>query len=438
MKTISLFFKFAVILLFAGLSLNTAVAQTEKKNRLEMVYDISPSGSLMIPSVTGSNIEILTWDRNEVKIIGEMTYEGNGSKEDINKLLYAFNNMTAESSKDALTLNLNPIVSAYLKKRSFRKSDLMIVLYNGDETSTLVANHIKTFCTIWIPATLDVKIDSKFGKIKMASVKGNVNLTISNNDLVMGDFGESGIFNIKYSTASIGSGGTSEFKVYNSRINAAELKNLTIDSKFSKFNIAKANDISLNSYQDTYDFGMLNDIVNVSARYSTIHIENNKKLEDIISQRFGNEDVFIVIERNEDVFIFEYRGTEQIVNIPSRIQNRNVIFIGAHAFSNKNLTDVTIPNSVTSIRAHAFSYNKLTSVIIPNSVTAISADAFVRNLITRITIGANVQFQQYKDFNGITTNKVAFDNAFDDFYIKQGRKAGTYTYSDGRWNMAEQ
>jgi hypothetical protein len=146
------------------------------------------------------------------------------------------------------------------------------VLHNGDIISTVI--NIKTAYTIWIPATLDVKIDSKFGKIKMASISGNVDFTLNNNDLEMGDFGGSGIFNTRFSSLTIGSGGTSKFNVYQGKVNAAELKNVTIDSRFSKFNIKKANDVSVKSYQDTFDFGMLNDI-DASARFSTINIENN-------------------------------------------------------------------------------------------------------------------------------------------------------------------
>jgi hypothetical protein len=125
----------------------------------------------------------------------------------------------------------------------------------------------------------------------MASINGNVNFTLSNNDLEMGDFGELGIFNISYSSVTIGSGGTSRFIVNNGRmINATELKNVTIESRYSKFNIAKANDVSINSNNDNFVFGKLNDI-SASARYSTFRIENNAGKSNFDfnnSKLFGN------------------------------------------------------------------------------------------------------------------------------------------------------
>ena len=276
-----------IILFFAGLSTSTLVAQTTRKEQITKVYDIFPSGSLVLSSVR-SDIEILTWDSNEVKVMGELTYEDDGNKEDIGKLLNAFRNMNAESSKDVLKLNLNLIQSSSTNSKLFRKAETTTILYDGNKIS-MDASKIKTTYTIWIPASLSVKVDSKYGKLKMASIRGDVNCVLFSNDLVMGDFGESGIFDIKYSSATIGSGGELKLNVFNGKVNIAEVKNLFVDSKYSKCNITKANDVLLQSFNDTFVFEMVNDI-DVSAKYSTIRIENNagqSKFDFFNSKLFG-------------------------------------------------------------------------------------------------------------------------------------------------------
>ena len=64
--------------------------------------------------------------------------------------------------------------------------------------------------------------------------------------------------------------------------------------------------------------------------------------------------------------IVTYNGTDYTVTS-----------IGESAFSNRPITNVTIPNSVTSIGASAFyCCRSLTSVTIPNSVTSIGNFAF--------------------------------------------------------------
>lgn len=71
-----------------------------------------------------------------------------------------------------------------------------------------------------------------------------------------------------------------------------------------------------------------------------------------------------------------------IVTIPSTVIGNDhkpytVTSIGDFAFSYyTNLTEITIPNTVTSIGVHAFEYCKFTNVTIPNSVTTIGDYAF--------------------------------------------------------------
>ncbi len=67
----------------------------------------------------------------------------------------------------------------------------------------------------------------------------------------------------------------------------------------------------------------------------------------------------------------------------------SVTTIGAHAFSSNNLTSVVIPDSVTTIRNWAFESNNLTSVVIPDSVTSIGSQAFNYNNLTSIIVDSN-------------------------------------------------
>ncbi len=56
-----------------------------------------------------------------------------------------------------------------------------------------------------------------------------------------------------------------------------------------------------------------------------------------------------------------------------------MVSIGGNAFENNQLTEVTIPSSVTSIGSYAFSGNKLTKLTIPSSVTSIERGAFYKD-----------------------------------------------------------
>jgi len=69
----------------------------------------------------------------------------------------------------------------------------------------------------------------------------------------------------------------------------------------------------------------------------------------------------------------------------------NLTVINSSFFKNKQLTSVTIPNSVTTIHEFAFYKNQLTSVIIPDSVTTIGYGAFENNQLTSVTIPNSVK-----------------------------------------------
>jgi len=84
-----------------------------------------------------------------------------------------------------------------------------------------------------------------------------------------------------------------------------------------------------------------------------------------------------------------YYGTLKDIKIPESIIGLPVTYIW-QGFQNKQLTSVTIPNSVTGIHHMAFKNNQLTSVIIPDSVTSIGDEAFADNQLSSVTIPNSV------------------------------------------------
>jgi hypothetical protein len=131
------------------------------------------------------------------------------------------------------------------------------------------------------------------------------------------------------------------------------------------------------------------------------------------------------IDGGKSVGITDYVGDKWEVGIPSKIRDLPVTHIGSIAFRGKNLTKVTIPNSVTTIEWGAFDGNQLTSITIGNSVTGIESEAFYQNQLTSVTIGANVDVAS--GAFGVYTNDKHISIGFKEAYDSNGKAAGTYT-----------
>jgi hypothetical protein len=190
---------------------------------------------------------------------------------------------------------------------------------------------------------------------------------------------------------------------------------------------------------------------------------------------YNDENDFTVVVHDEKtVEITGYKGTSKDVRIPPQINGLLVTKIEDRAFYDNELTDVTIPDSVTYIGYSAFSGNKLTKVIIPNSITSIEGFAFAYNELTNITIPegiVSIGYSAFKDNklteitipksvvsiyrdafghgidrshnNNITKITIGENvdmrddsfHAFDYFYNESVRKrGGTYIFSNYHWS----
>jgi hypothetical protein len=170
------------------------------------------------------------------------------------------------------------------------------------------------------------------------------------------------------------------------------------------------------------------------------------------SQQYDDEKDFKtkLIDGGKGIEIAEYAGNKSAVRIPPHIQNLPVTRIGTEAFQeNKDITSVTIPDSVTGIESWAFNgcgslasvtigngvtiigyqafkeCDSLASVIIPESVTSIRQNAF--QWCTSLT---SVTFQGTMSAGNISSGDAdPFPGDLRAKYLAGGK--GTYTRADG-------
>jgi hypothetical protein len=97
-----------------------------------------------------------------------------------------------------------------------------------------------------------------------------------------------------------------------------------------------------------------------------------------------------ILERGE-ITITAYHGTDSDIIIPAQIEGVPVTIIGHSASAEKQLTKLTLPDSVHTIGFGAFRSNKLTDITLGNNIREIHNSAFANNELTEVTIPGSVE-----------------------------------------------
>jgi len=285
MKSVGLIFKILlVVLALSGLKSKTnAQSETPKGNVLNasLIRDLPANGELIINNYD-AELEIKVWNNPKVEIKSELIVEVD-SQEDLIKLAKAFAIKVVDEKKDRLSIDTKfykSMVSMFGKKTTLE-------LITGEKIT--VKKIVKASHIAYIPQSANLQIISKYNKLNIENISGNIKLNLYDVDIYMGNFGSTGNFDMKYSKANIGNGGNSTFMLYDTDIDAGELGNVKVDAKYSKLIIKKTNDLSIVSYDDDFVVGQLSKIT-ADAKYSTFRLNGDtgdSKFELYDSDIFG-------------------------------------------------------------------------------------------------------------------------------------------------------
>ncbi len=90
----------------------------------------------------------------------------------------------------------------------------------------------------------------------------------------------------------------------------------------------------------------------------------------------NNEFGFFILNQNE-LMITSYLGSDKDITIPETVNDYTVTVIGHSVFNNKDITSVTMPDTIKEIQDYAFSSNRnLTSVKLSNNLQVIGTNVF--------------------------------------------------------------
>jgi hypothetical protein len=129
----------------------------------------------------------------------------------------------------------------------------------------------KTSYTLWIPESISFGLNSKYNNVEIAGFSGSLDCDLYDVDILTGDFGDNSVFDAKYSTLVLGSGGNTTFNIYDCKITSRNFKNVEIDSKYSTLKFSSLNSLKAESYDDKFEIKNLT-VIHVKASYSSFII----------------------------------------------------------------------------------------------------------------------------------------------------------------------
>lgn len=262
MKTIKLKFSLILTLLFVFSTL-FANAQ-ERRETLEKSYKVSKTGEFTF-SCYDTDLKVNTWDKDEVKLTGEIIIQG-GKEDDQEKLIEIFKNPEVTSSADALSIETNiaknTIVIGLIKT---------ITLVDGKKISV---DKYKVNYEIWVPESINFNLKSKYNNIDIATLTGKINFDLYDVDLTMLSFGKDSKIQMKYSSADIGNGGDAILDIYDCELEAKKMANVELVSKYSDIELESVATLDFNSYDDDIKIGNIKSL-KTEAKYSEYRIDGN-------------------------------------------------------------------------------------------------------------------------------------------------------------------
>lgn len=142
------------------------------------------------------------------------------------------------------------------------------------------------------------------------------------------------------------------------------------------------------SYRRTVNEQDTNFIAEESKEASEKRLESCKLSKD----KYNVYEDFAYIEVNGGVALISYLGDDGDVEIPSTIDDKDVVVIGGYAFyNNKTIKSVTIPDTVKYIQNFAFNTSSIESIDVPDSVEQVTDTALAgANKLKTATFGKGI------------------------------------------------
>ena len=229
-------------------SANIDEKKHEKSKVIKKEYKVNSNAKVSLDNKYG-NLNITTWDKNQVEIEVTITVKG----DDLDRVEERLNNIDIEFEASSNLVYAKTHFEKERKSWSFWK--------RNNNLSYQINYKVK------MPKTNAVDLDNDYGSIYLTNLQGKANINCDYGKITIGELSaNNNDINLDYCSSS----------------NISYMKSGNINVDYSKITVEKADDLKVNTDYSTLKFGIVNNI-NFNADYGSISV---KEANNVI----GNSD----------------------------------------------------------------------------------------------------------------------------------------------------
>lgn len=209
-------------------------------------FDVNTDAQFNLTS-READINISTWAQNKVEVIVTITVEA-FDQEDLDKMLDALV-PDISGSRENVTIDAPPCGQQEIVIGTRRRIKMNNEFYK-------IKSYHFTY-DIKMPATNNVNLKNRFGKVNMDKHMANVNLELYECKLQgTGINSVETVANLRFTDGSLGSANVLDLKTYEGDVTLNTVNTMQLDCKFSNISLQKAMNTELSAYESNVDLGI--------------------------------------------------------------------------------------------------------------------------------------------------------------------------------------
>lgn len=237
----------------------------------------------------------------------------------------------------------------------------------NEVSSAVGSNKLKVDYLVWLPESVDLFVENKYGDVYLADLTGDIDLNVSHGDVKAGDFAGAFTLNHSFGKGNFGTIDKGDIILRGAEFSIDKASYLSFESASSEITIDEVEKALLNSRNDKIDIDRLSDIVcegsftdividqliesaRLDFSYGDIYLSNISKDFDAIDITGNSTDINLILDQSSYIKTF-IKGAEEKMVLPSSMltmkkevydEERQISLSGFVGNTNANFSELSI------------------------------------------------------------------------------------------------